>query len=258
MVCPLLIRYHPELVMETHENPSRILFLDFDGVICNSINECFVSSWIGHHGVESHPDRVPLLTYSRFVAYRPFIRRGGDYLILQYCIEREIELTDQSDFDAVEAELGGRTSDEFHARFYEAREYLLETRPDYWLRLNPLYEQVRTHLAALAQKHWIITTKKAEFAAKILRFHDIRWPVERIICSGKEHKIGIIGSILDEGDAGQAVLLDDQLDHFLSDQDSRVTGVLAAWGYVKREWLDTREVEVLAYDEVTRFLGEFS
>jgi len=213
-----------------------LLFLDFDGVICDSADECFVSSWLAYQGLRgASPSSVPLSDYALFRRYRPLIRRGGDYLLLQRCIDRKIPLSDQADFDNQADMLGEAGMDAFHEKFYAARSGLFNANRSYWLGLNRIYRGIREALPAVKETAWILTTKEVSFVVEILGLNGLEWNTGKIICSGKERKIDIIEGFL-TGD-GAAVFVDDQIDHFAGAVDERITCYLAAWGYVKPEWL---------------------
>jgi hypothetical protein len=265
-------------------DPTRTtLFLDFDGVICNSIDECYVSSWLAYHGLSKHawptaarpgavtseeatgkdiarsrlPDSVALADHERFARYRPLIRRGGDYLLLQYCVDHGVELETQQDLDSMSADLADEGSDVIHAQFYRAREQLLRDDPDYWLRLNTLYPEVAAHLPRLAERHWIITTKEASFAQRILAYHRVDWSLDRIICSGKSRKFTVISQMLEALPNRRAILVDDQIDHLREQDDPDVYGVLAAWGFVMPEWLEETQVPILERNGIDQYLRRF-
>jgi phosphoglycolate phosphatase-like HAD superfamily hydrolase len=234
-----------------------ILFLDFDGVICNSINECFVVSWLAYHQDAKTPDHIALADYRAFESYRPFIRRGGDYVLLQRCIATRQRLESQDDFDRAERCLDPGESERYHERFYEARSRLLESRPEYWLSLNPLYPHVAGLLGALSRRSVIITTKEVDFALRILSYHSIDWPSDRIICSGRERKQRIIGDYLSRESAPCAVLVDDQIDHLVPCDSEAISVWLAGWGYVKTEWTTNPDVPVLTTESAGQFLRRF-
>ena len=78
------------------------LFLDFDGVVCDSVPECFLSSHIAYNEFLGRPvTAVPLETKKRFYEYRPFMRSGEDYFLLQKFIEEGKTISVQEDFDRV-------------------------------------------------------------------------------------------------------------------------------------------------------------
>ena len=236
--------------MEKPINPEKVLFLDFDGVICNSLDECFTSSWMAYYS--DRPLSIDLAGRRRFDSYRPFIRRGADYLVLQHCIDRSIALESQDDFDRVLADLGEERIDSYQESFYDVRRHLLEDTPDFWLSLNPLYPEIAPYLVAFGRNHWIITTKEASFAHRILQYHGVDWELDRIICSGKERKLDIIARTVDV----PALLVEDQIDHLLGNTYDRIDVLLATWGYIKPEWLEL-DVPLLDSRDVEAALGRF-
>ncbi len=236
--------------MERSDRRNKVLFLDFDGVICDSVDECFVSSWLAYADYTGkRRTSVSLENYVKFKSYRPLIRRGADYLLLQFCIDRDITLREQADFDAQEAAIGDEGMDTFHRLFYAARGGLLESDRDYWLGLHRIYPGIYDALVSVADSAWILTTKEVSFVREILQFNDLRWPSEKLICSGKERKLEIINGVLRDGE--EAVFVDDQIDHFSGCDNSRISCYLAAWGYVKPEWLQ-EDVHVLQMQDFSK------
>lgn len=232
----------------------KVLFLDFDGVICDSVDECFVSSWLAYEEYVGHQQpAVDLSDYALFKQYRPLIRRGADYLLLQYCIGNKIPLLNQSDFDKQADRLGDAEMDELHTRFYAARGKLLEESRDYWLNLHRIYPGMYETLDAVQNTAWILTTKEVSFVNEILKSKGLNWQEERIICSGKRRKLEVIGELLQ--DDQDAVFIDDQIDHFYGDSDKDVSCFLAAWGYVQPEWLQ-RDVTVLKIGDFVELIGK--
>jgi phosphoglycolate phosphatase-like HAD superfamily hydrolase len=219
----------------------RLVFLDFDGVICDSLPECHAVSRIAYFGMylggtipQPGPDDE-----RTFRQLRPYIRRGGDYLFIQHCLQQHLVIGSQEDFDAVMHE-DPTLDDTFHELFYKARRELHDSDPRRWYALNPLYPGLKQ----LLQKHGgdgdvlILSTKEADFIAKILAFNGIPWDSSRIYCSGKERKLGFIDRVMDELGAVKAVFVDDQIDHFKGASTHPVKCLLADWGYVLPGWID--------------------
>jgi len=241
----------------------RLFFLDFDGVICDSIDECYVSSWLAYHLGERFspglgpalragglPDRVFLEDKSRFNSFRPFIRTGGDYVLLQRCVDRRRFLRSQEDFDAARKEAGESLMAEYHSRFYAERASLLEQEREYWLSLNVLYDGVGEAVRGFTddERYYILSTKQSTFIAEILASKGIRWPIDRIIDSGKEKKTDIILSVLDSAGIHRGVFVDDQVDYFAGAPQDRISCYLASWGYVKQSWLVGSGYTVISKD----------
>jgi len=214
----------------------RILFLDFDGVICDSIDECFVSSWLAYHrrvGIPQ-PSSLAVGLRRRFAEMRPFIRSGEDYVVIQRLLAEGRVVSTQAEFDAALAAEGGM--DGLKEVFYAARGGLLESDRAYWLSLNRVYREVRGPLARMADRDdvRVLSTKKSEFIVEILAANGISLPIDRVIYTGSRTKAGIIATMLAPAD--RALLVDDQIDHLLACTDPRVEVRLALWGYIRPEW----------------------
>jgi len=236
-----------------------LVFLDFDGVICNSVLECLYSATIAYYikYLKVQLTSLPLAFKEGFIRYRPFIRTGEDYVVLADIVARGVEIRRQEDFDReVQSNPQERLS-LFRDLFYQTRRELITHDFLHWMRLNPLYLGVKKPLQKVAQDPdiYILSTKVSDLIHKILLYHGIEWPETRILYSHTVSKKEIIGSILTSRGAVQATLLDDQLDHLrVAMEDSRISPFLAGWGYVKREWLEQREIPVLSIDDFKALL----
>jgi phosphoglycolate phosphatase-like HAD superfamily hydrolase len=237
----------------------RLLFLDFDGVICNSVLECLYSATIAYFSkyLKVQITSLPLSFKEGFIRYRPYIRTGEDYVVLADLVARGVEIHGQEDFDR---ELQSNPVDKlslFRDLFYQTRRELIAHDFLHWMRLNPLYPGIKQPLLEVAQDPtvYILSTKVSDLIRRILLFHGIDWPEERILYSHTVSKKEIIGSLLTSQGAENATLLDDQLDHLrVAMEDRRITPFLAGWEYVNPEWLEQREVPVLPIEEFRAFL----
>jgi len=220
--------------MRPFPRPS-FLYLDFDGVICDSLEECFRSSWLAREGLaitNALPPDPPFdAAYrARFDACRPFIRSGEDYLIVHEWAARGEVPADQAAFDRSLAAHGPEILADLKKRLYAVRDQLLEKHHAQWLGWNPLYPGVAQALTTQATNPhaWILSTKKAEFIVEILAHQGVAWPLERTIYTGTRKKLDIITEKI--GDQ-PSVLIDDQVDH-LDFEHPSCRCLLALWGYV--------------------------
>lgn len=214
--------------------------LDFDGVVCDSVGECFASSWIAYHRLFKGRDGLPLppRTEPAFAALRPLIRSGEDYLLIHEILAEGAAPGNQEEFDALIRRAGPRKMSSFKDLFYKARSELLEKQPDLWFSLNPVYGHMRPVMENPRETRlWILSTKKPRFIAEILTHAGLPFPEDRIVDSGSRRKLPIVSQLLDREGAAQAVFLDDQIDHLKGNADGRIRPYLASWGYVKKEWL---------------------
>ena len=229
-----------------------MVFLDFDGVICDSILETLVSSWRGYYLLrgEVHPPLMPVSLLRDFAELRPYVRAGEDFILIHELIAAGCPIRSQRDFDDQLAEREQQRIDLYRDSFYAARQELLRHEREYWLGLNRLYPHVAPRLSSWSSSPslYILSTKRAEFIVEILNSKNIPMaPLRVLSCSAKEKKNTILRTLADRG-YERALFIDDQIDHLAPDsaRDPRIDGCLASWGYVQKQWLeDPRGVELL-------------
>jgi phosphoglycolate phosphatase-like HAD superfamily hydrolase len=221
---------------------STLLVLDFDGVICDSVEECFVSSWEARFRLRGGTGLVPEPPAdgpAAFARFRPFVRNGEDFLVILEAAERGIAVADQAAFDALAAEIGSRVLRDFKARFYEARERLLAEERGRWLRLNRVYPHAREALLAAIDAELplrILSTKRHPYILEILSADGVTLPAGDVHTTTGP-KVPVVRDLLAASGLGNAVFIDDQIDYLLGLDDPRIEGRLASWGYVRPEWL---------------------
>ncbi|HTP59463.1 MAG TPA: hypothetical protein VMM82_11130 [Spirochaetia bacterium] len=252
---------------------SRALVLDFDGVICDSIDECFLSSWTAYYHLYlgRRPAYMPVSLRRDFSRLRPLVRGGADFMLIQEILDRGGSPARQSEFDALARAAGDEKLKLFHDLFYKARAQMLEEDRESWLALNRIYPHVESGFSRLppAAPIYILSTKKPEFIAEILSAKGIRLSRERILYSGSERKLSIVEEVGRAGGFSEATFVDDQIDHLLCEEAAhpdiarkavpRIRTFLASWGYVKDEWLrEPLRVPVLTPQEFPALVQEFA
>ncbi len=222
--------------------PQRsLLVLDFDGVICDSIDECFVSSWIAYYELyrKEQPPHVPVGLRAQFTRLRPFIRSGEDFVLIQSLLREGVQISDQRAFDAAAERTGAETLRTWKELFYAARRDLLARDRRFWLSLNRIYPHVESAFALLpvdAPVH-ILSTKRVEYITETLSEARIRFPAARIHLAPAASKLPAVETLRASGGFARAVFVDDQIDYLLDNTNPLISAYLASWGYVKPEWL---------------------
>ena len=99
----------------------RALILDFDGVICDSIDECFISSWTAYFTLYlgRQPAYMPIGLRRDFARLRPLIRGGEDFMLIQEILEQGGTASRQPEFDAFARAAGRGKMKLFHDLFYQ-------------------------------------------------------------------------------------------------------------------------------------------
>jgi len=220
---------------------TALLVLDFDGVICDSIEECFLMSWIAYHSLYlGRPqDWPPQGVLRDFAALRPFIRTGEDFVLIQEMLANGESVRDQSGFDEALLRAGKEKRELFRRLAYEARTGLLEKDRDAWLAMNRLYPHVKDALLRMRSfpRFAVLSTKKPQFIVEILRYHGVELPEDRILESVHEPKLAATEKLRAQSRCDRAYLVEDQVDAIKGNANPRVEGQLATWGYVRKEWL---------------------
>jgi phosphoglycolate phosphatase-like HAD superfamily hydrolase len=236
-----------------------LLVLDFDGVICDSIDECFVSSWIAYHTLykKDPPQNVSVALKKEFTRLRPYIRSGEDYLLIQEILQTGERVPDQATFESLLRKAGRDKMGRFKELFTQARTELLLKDRRFWLSLNRIYPHMLAafaHLPREAPVH-ILSTKAPEFIAEILEYAQIHIPRDRILRSPSDKKLPVVEELRSSAGRERAIFIDDQIDYLLGSVFPRIEAYLASWGYVKEEWLTGKlPVSIISSENLVRLI----
>lgn len=244
---------------------SALLFLDFDGVVCDSEAECFASSWLTwhEHFAPPAPDRVARALRRRFRALRPLISSGEDYVLIQQLIAAEQDggdafPADQATFDNARKETGPERMGAYKTTLAETRGAFINGRKAQWLRLNPLYPHVRDLLVAAGDlgRVRILSTKAPQLIEAILHAAGIHLAASSIMYApsrpgGRDaRKLELIEDELQRSALDAAVFVEDQFEHLVGPCRLPVRRLLCDWGYALPALL--ADGELLAGHEVSR------
>jgi FMN phosphatase YigB (HAD superfamily) len=215
-----------------------VVLLDFDGVICDSVDECMAASARGYYDLQGKTMPAALAAGRRadFGRLRPFIRTGEDYLLIHELIDRGVVVRDQAGFDEMARRAGPEKMGRFRELFYRGRVELQRMDRDAWMTMNRIYPEARRTLEQSVERPlFILSTKRPEFIQDILAHAGVRVPQDRILFSGHDRKLPIAERIRGEGGFARAVFVDDQVDHLVDNPFPLVSVYLASWGYVASE-----------------------
>ena len=144
--------------------------LDFDGVLCNSIDECLVTGYNAYFRKEINtPLQVHRDFRDYFYKYRYFVRPAGEYYVLFHAYEAGIELDKQS-FDRLKGAMAPEL-DAYSNNFYECRYLLKKKDINHWLSLHKIYSQCKKFLNESNTSFYIITNKDLDSVKKLASYH---------------------------------------------------------------------------------------
>jgi phosphoglycolate phosphatase-like HAD superfamily hydrolase len=236
---------------------TKLLALDFDGVISDSAAEAFVVASRSHARLRPgspmagrlaalvdsadspDPRRIradPL--FGAFVALMPLGNRAEDYEVVLAALEAGVDLPDQAAYDAFYATHDPGLLADYHRCFYEERSAFAEREPEVWESLMRPYDAFiellrrRAKPAQLA----IATAKDRASVLRLLQCYGIAdlFGATRLLDkemgrSKRAHLAQLQQSW--GGPFEQILFVDDKVNHLDAVADLGVGCVLAAWGY---------------------------
>jgi phosphoglycolate phosphatase-like HAD superfamily hydrolase len=226
------------------------VFLDFDGVICDSALECLASSWLAYHRLRRAraPGAMPVDLLERFLRLRPLARAAPDYVLIQELIGAGRESVSPAEFERERSARRSRLC-RYARLMQEVRSGLLRTDPSYWMALHRLYPHVLRELPRWVSSNsfYILSTKRPELILRVLRHFGLLMDGRRILACTRSGKLETIARTMRRKSFRQVLFVDDQIDNLRAEpagpnpgrgpEEMPVAKALAAWGYLRREWL---------------------
>tara|TARA_B110000483_G_scaffold42412_1_gene52766 strand:- start:2104 stop:2781 length:678 start_codon:yes stop_codon:yes gene_type:complete len=210
-----------------------IYFLDLDGVIIDSIKECYEVSKEVYFKDKSfiYDEKI----YKEiFYEYRGIVGPANEFEHLHTLIEKKIVDTSfniQSNFKLLK--LNKETL--FEKSFFSYRKKLIEKNLNEWIKLNPLTDFGKKLVHRNDLVIYIITTKN-RVATKILLNH-YKIFFNKIFSNEDIKKFGskgnLIKNVVKKYDLKDVVFIDDLVDHLISAKNLGITTYFADWGYGK-------------------------
>lgn len=232
-----------------------LLCLDFDGVICDSLNECMLIAFNAYRG-SSYVDvtELPVGYQNMFRQFRYLVRDAGEYYLLLDGFYKNANINVA--WFAASLEHTSSLRDAFRENFFAARNTLRSHNLTAWLRLHPPYQEVIDFMQHVAVPIDIVTTKDEESVRILLDAYRVSDKVATVygqkalaLYGGKAGAINrscFLHAVLPQ----TASYVDDHLQHL---EDVRVTGVNlwhATWGYVDPLSAVPADVQPLTLDRV--------
>jgi phosphoglycolate phosphatase-like HAD superfamily hydrolase len=173
-----------------------LVALDFDGVICDSAGEGFLSAWsvycqFWQHGTVMTP---PPGLAKAFRQLRPVIETGWEFVILIRLLEEKVPEEQivqgfQEEWCPRILRTYGLQVEEISQRFDRVRDEWIAADLPGWLRSQHFYPGVANRLNQMLSGKiplFVITTKEGRFAAKLLEQHGVSLPLNQVL--GKEQQ----------------------------------------------------------------------
>ncbi len=211
-----------------------VLFLDFDGVLYDTLKEAYVLCRHVCRGVDFFAPIEPDI-YSKFYRYKFLVFNSWQYMYLMKALSEGAGYTDEEFIERYNYLISHRDLDEeeiFETKYTTARHYLIENHPDYVDSLEekfPFYDMVES----LDRDKFdiLVVSRKNSFAIK-------RKGVDFKII-GKEELSGVINKsefierYMAENNTLRAFFVDDNSHNLIPCQNiPNLTCILAGWGNI--------------------------
>ncbi|MCG3670052.1 hypothetical protein L5F33_07260 [Aliarcobacter butzleri] len=220
-----------------------MIFLDFDGVLFDTVREAYAVAVISS-GRYNSIDEIDFETeyYQNFKKLRYLISPAWNYkyLLEELEVNNDINLIKNNFLNSI-SNASKKDYEEFENSFFSTRNYLRKTHYQKWFRLNvpfPFLGEVEFLFYEYKHLVYIVTTKDKATVLKLLSLEAIDFDETRVFDKEDYEKFGskksIIKSLISQNT--QNIFIDDSDKHI---QDcSQITGLKCFqpdWGYVGLE-----------------------
>lgn len=211
-----------------------IYVLDFDGVICDSIHECFHNTYRAFRFVSPEldlPSEPKPLWREKFFEHRGLVRPPRNFYLLWNLIVNNQEIGKST----IEFESHATNYEDililFDEEFMSVREKQLESDLQSFLTQNPLFPGVKELWDDLPRPIYIVTAKDERITKLILKYNGLN--VDGVFGKGTGHKYQTLLRLAKSHEitANSVYFIDDNPE-FVSEADSvGVKTAISNWGY---------------------------
>ncbi len=214
--------------MPREVNSRPALAFDFDGVICDSTEECIVTAWNAWgDSLVRTADEVPEPYGSALRRERNYVRTAGEYLIVLEAADKECRIRSQADYESMYRDCESSLGD-FATRFFNARDWLRNASEQEWLNLHTIYPGIPEGLRELADDYamYVVTGKDRDSVKLFFDRMKLPLPDEQIYDKdAARDKLQAIRKINPE------CFIDDNIIHLRPIHEAGFRALMADWGY---------------------------
>ena len=233
-------------------NNKIIVVFDFDGVVCDSTDECMVTSWNAWEKYNGRDNfRTDLAEFSRedklnFRQVRPRVRGAGEYYILHRSFSESLDIGNQAAYDKLEKKWSYEIT-AFKKVFFKAREKLRKIDLEAWIDLHPVFDDVINVMKVLdRQNRLCIATLKDASVKLILSKQGLNIGDKNLLDQSKiKSKLEALDIFRRRFDSGvdDIVFIDDNVTHLIEPNNEGYEVYLATWGVQLEEYLHVAKEE---------------
>jgi phosphoglycolate phosphatase-like HAD superfamily hydrolase len=220
---------------------NKIIALDFDGVICDSINECLLVSYHAFYG-KSKIDKIDFSDIQEdlvndFKKNRYIVGPAKDfYFLWKSIIEYRKSSKEVINTFVKLKKLEANHELPYAKRFYLLRDQLKKKYYSEWVSLNPFYHEIKNLLIKIKDRHnlFIVTAKDTDSVSDLLQANNVDIKREQIY--GREINIDkryLFRKMINTRGLSQKdiIFIDDNISNLIDVNEIGISGFLATWGY---------------------------
>ncbi len=212
-----------------------VLTLDFDGVICNSIDECFITSYNTFYRsnlkiISEFPNNIRKYYYQN----RRYVRPAGEFYLIYKAYENGLLELNVPTFNLLKDE-NRKEIISYEKNFFACRDLLKRNKSE-WLSMHKMYDHVKTFLEEYNGKVFIVTTKdreSIEMLSEHFGFRNQVWDIfTKEISTNKAELFSILFSkYINELKGKHLAYVDDNEWNLAEVQHFPMSLYFAGWGY---------------------------
>lgn len=217
------------------------VFLDFDGVLFDTVKEAFAVAMITHKKANSiNKVDFKSRTYQRFRSLRHLVGPASDYLFMVPIAESDCSLAEaHQEFGIQKGKITDEEKLKFQEAFFEVRRELRKTDHLNWSRLNSEFEffaEIAVLIGKYPESFCVVTTKDRGTVSHLMQSYGVDneldiYDANTFLEFGD--KKSIIASIIEKEGISKSIFIDDSSHHL--NKCEELDGVLLVqpdWGYL--------------------------
>jgi 4-hydroxy-2-oxoheptanedioate aldolase len=241
---------------------NRLIFLDFDGVLFDTVKEAYAIAMLTHSQAKSIKEiDFNSHHYYRFRSLRYLIGPASDYLFLIPSINNSTDLKSAEESYFKSSNTGTDFERQrFTKEFFDIRTSIREKETRLWNSLNPEFEffvEISILLNKFSDKFCIVTTKDKGAVKQLFKHYGV--DADLAIYDADtfvkyKSKKSIIEFLMDDKKIDHAIFIDDSSHHLSLCKDIKNLVLMQpSWGYLPPGVEGVRIT--YAVEQIKRFLG---
>ena len=236
---------------------NRAVFLDFDGVLFDTVREVYAVSMIAlDRSVRTADINFESKHFEKFNQLRYLVGPAWNYYYVMQAADKE-SLNSTSDLENEYKNLLNQRMQEEHSsfekNFFQARNQLREEEHDHWLSMvNPynIVEDLSKIISEFQDHFFLVTTRDQESVKDLLGLHKLNISEPNIFAKTEyalhNSKAHIIQHLIDKHQIEESLFIDDLEEHLVACRPiESLSTIQAKWGYVVPEKKEDNSVFLL-------------